>query len=256
MFLFENVPGMLGEKHMPYTRHVFGELERAGYRVELKLLDAVNYGVPQHRKRVWWWGIRDDVGAEHAWPAPTHAWPWPESSMFGCELARAVTVGWALGIPHMQRDGVWFEGDGEVRVCMGGGTHPRVHEYRWSDEMLAKHPPASPASPSPPVMAKWYKGGAKGVVEVREKRVRRLTPLEVARLQSCPDDMVWPEGVGKTAMYKVIGNGVACEMANHLSRAMKASDPASTTLVSLFCGGGLMDLGFHGRYWSWKGEKQ
>ena len=43
-----------------------------------------------------------------------------------------------------------------------GHQQPEVHSYRWSDAMLQKHPPASPASPAPTVQAKWFKGGAEG----------------------------------------------------------------------------------------------
>ena len=314
MFLFENEPGMLTENHLAYTRSVYEALTLAGYVVEVEEFDAVNFGVPQFRKRVWWWGIRRDLfdaGMRHCWPKPTHAWPWPETSMFSCELDRAVTVGWALDIPHMQKDGTWFEGDGVSRELelqahgnnkggkhdiaspgptMRSGSVPgcsdaQVHEYRWSDEMHRKHPPASPASPAPSVLGKWYKGGAEGLVKVDPKHpcnvpdkpgitqrsggrghsgpsgpdsvtdgvhVRRLTPQECARLQSCPDDMRWPDGISKTQQYKIIGNGWACGMAAAMSRALKQSDPESHTVIDEFCGGGLGSLGWHGRYWSYE----
>ncbi len=366
MFLAENVPGMLTERHMGYTASVLADLERAGYRVETRLLDAVNFGVPQFRKRLWWWGIRRDVDARHVWPEPTHQWPAAEpGGLFGdVGLPTAVTVGEALGIgpyrverlvEHSGPRAIYEDiadkpcttvsgarpGDNQpfvaIRRIRGAGCVRRDHpidepsptvmaptggkaglcavEYRWSAEMAKKHPPAALDAPCPTVQAKWFKGGAEGLVECsvldrpaptvlagqrgkeggsncvadkkwrdsfgrlcaadtlerpadtisgggtangwaepiaharRQDYVRRLTPDECARLQSCPDDMAWPEKITKTAKYRIIGNGWSCGMAAALSEALGRADPESVTVVSLFCGGGLGDLGWHGRFW-------
>lgn len=54
-----------------------------------------------------------------------------------------------------------------ANMATGGGAGlMAVIEYRWSDAMLTKHPPASPASPAPTVQAKWFKGGAEGLLAV------------------------------------------------------------------------------------------
>jgi site-specific DNA-cytosine methylase len=352
MFLMENVPGLLNERHARYLGGIVREMEGMGYAVDARELDAVNYGVPQFRKRVWYWGIRTDVHAEgvrHRWPKPTHAWPPPDECMFGGNLPAAVTVGQALGLdgelhrkrgkgmtdraggrrdhpttepcpaitaafslggggglfiipprqngcPHqLQYDhglAVVDEpsptlkagGNTDATGKQGGGCPPAI-EYRWSDAMLEKHPPASPA---PTVQAKWFKGGAEGLLSVDGRtwesrhpipgadepmptvrargprdggrcteqvirdgpKVRRLTPLECLRLQSGPDDFRWPEGITKTAMYRVVGNGWACGIAAHLGRALGDADPKSRTVIDLFCGGGLGACGWHGRYWT------
>ncbi len=50
--LMENVPDMgLGDDFF-VIRHMEEELERAGYAVQVRLVDAWQYGVPQHRKRL------------------------------------------------------------------------------------------------------------------------------------------------------------------------------------------------------------
>lgn len=201
---------------------------------------------------------------------------------------------------------------GEAQSKGGRAGHHLVHEYRWSKEMLAKHPPASPASPASAIQAKFYKGGAEGLVMVDNPKhqphqphqpanslnsggnghgmsaanmcleidtkqprtrqpitspsgtiinddrrhlkqnglmVRRLTPAECSRLMSMPDDFKWPDQISKTAKYKIIGNGQASLMAHHMAQALKKTDPNSETIISLFCGGGVGDVGFHGKYW-------
>lgn len=123
-----------------------------------------------------------------------------------------------------------------------------LRAYRYSDAMRRKHPPASPASPAPTVMAKWAKGGAEGLLEQGEY-VHRLTPDECARLQSVPDDFVWPAGMKDTPKYRIIGNGWACGMAKVIAECVRASDPDAVTVADLFCGGGLGAVGWHGRAW-------
>jgi site-specific DNA-cytosine methylase len=146
---------------------------------------------------------------------------------------------------------------------------PGVVEYRWSDAYRAKHPPIDPDAPCQTVVGQWHKGEPNGCLAVdapahtigagsREPiqnwkskgYIRRLLPAECARLQSCPDDFAWPDGIGKTNQYKVIGNGWACGHAAHLSRALAAADPDSRTVCDLFCGGGLGACGWHQRYWA------
>ena len=103
MFLFENVKGMLSmkeqipvtdendnpilnEKGEPVTepgdlimdiiKETFADLgDGLGYTlVGEEVLDAVNYGVPQHRERVFLVGVRNDIREQIKWeyPASTH----------------------------------------------------------------------------------------------------------------------------------------------------------------------------------------
>jgi DNA (cytosine-5)-methyltransferase 1 len=51
-FLLENVPGLLDEKHRD-TYNQFKELcSQAGFRISEKVIDALNFGVPQNRERL------------------------------------------------------------------------------------------------------------------------------------------------------------------------------------------------------------
>ena len=76
MFLFENVKGILSMKDET-GRYVIDDIkdkfahinEELGYNICYDTLDAVNYGVPQHRERVFIIGIRNDL--EIVWKFPT-----------------------------------------------------------------------------------------------------------------------------------------------------------------------------------------
>ncbi len=336
MFLMENVPGLLTSENGTYAHNLLAALEAAGrgYVVQIKTLDAVNYGVPQFRRRCWWWGIRSDVyaaGVRHGWPVPTHAWPPPGPSMFGGELAAGVTVGEALGLDgylQQSRGPRWQDearqppttepsptvpatskagGGGGllhvVRVFGGGRNHPadadgvyrrdkrditdepsttivdyngattptlhadleigpdqlaRIAAYEWASGCVESRD-LKPDRPARTLTAKNAAGtsnDALRIVAENWKRkgdlwVRRLAPLECARLQSVPDAFRWPDNLPKTHAYRVIGNGWASGMAVHMSRALAAADPDSRTTIDLYCGGGLGAVGWHGRFWSY-----
>lgn len=68
MFLFENVKGILsmrdseGNKIMDDITRKFAKInDTLGYSIKYQILDAVEYGVPQHRERVFIIGIRNDL---------------------------------------------------------------------------------------------------------------------------------------------------------------------------------------------------
>lgn len=101
-FVFENVKGLLRESFATYFGYItlqltYPELERQSeetwqdhlgrlerrhtgpdsddlhYRVVYRLLDAADYGVPQHRHRVFIVGFRSDLGREWSFPKATHS---------------------------------------------------------------------------------------------------------------------------------------------------------------------------------------
>ena len=64
MFLFENVKGMLSMKN-PHGGKVIEDIKKRfdsiEYEIDFKVLDAADYGVPQHRERVFIIGWRKDL---------------------------------------------------------------------------------------------------------------------------------------------------------------------------------------------------
>lgn len=74
VFLMENVPGILWERHQQFLEEFYNTGSNAGYGIyEPVVLDARDYGIPQRRKRVFILGIRDDIELDLTWPPPpTH----------------------------------------------------------------------------------------------------------------------------------------------------------------------------------------
>ena len=58
--ILENVKGLIQGNAKAYTKKIFKEFTKAGYRVQLFLLNAASMGVPQKRERVFFIGLRND----------------------------------------------------------------------------------------------------------------------------------------------------------------------------------------------------
>lgn len=68
-FVFENVYGLTGVQNGQAWRSILSAFNELGYNVTYRILDAADYGVPQHRERVIVVGSRN---TEYAFPRPTH----------------------------------------------------------------------------------------------------------------------------------------------------------------------------------------
>src|SRR5690606_4491738 len=69
-FVFENVPGLLGKKHI-HRYEAFKEMfASAGFRLYEKLMDAKEYGVPQERERIIIVGINEKKHPDVVWDPP------------------------------------------------------------------------------------------------------------------------------------------------------------------------------------------
>ena len=69
-FVFENVEGFLTISNGDFALELLEPLVAAGYRLHLRKINAANYGVPQHRKRVIAIG---GLGWNPSFPKATHA---------------------------------------------------------------------------------------------------------------------------------------------------------------------------------------
>ncbi len=192
LWLFENVRGVLYSNRW-YFDQILAALKALNYVVEVRLLNAVNFGVPQNRERVVVVGHRGEF-------------------RFPQEEDVRVTVREALG--H------WLqEAPPESRFLT-----PSMDEY------VAKYERASfctrPRDLHPDQTARTLTcrnlAGATGDMQrirLPDGRRRRLLPREAARLQSFPDAF---EFVGtETSRFNQIGNAVAPLFAWHLAGAVR-----------------------------------
>jgi len=60
-FILENVKGLVNHNHGKTFKKILTDLDAAGYNVSYKVLNSIDFGVPQMRERVYFVGIRKDL---------------------------------------------------------------------------------------------------------------------------------------------------------------------------------------------------
>ena len=68
--LWENVKNILSKKHKHNFKAYIETMKVLGYNSYYKVLDAKDYGVPQHRERVYTVSIRKDIDTGYEFPEP------------------------------------------------------------------------------------------------------------------------------------------------------------------------------------------
>jgi DNA (cytosine-5)-methyltransferase 1 len=71
-FIVENVNGMTYGQNSELLRNQLTRYRLAGYHVKWQTLNAQEFGVAQHRKRVFLVGVRSDMDFDYEFPQPTH----------------------------------------------------------------------------------------------------------------------------------------------------------------------------------------
>ena len=241
-FIFENVEGFLTAGNGTYVRDLLAPTIAAGYSIHLRKVNAANFGVPQHRKRVIAVG---GLGFDPGFPEFTHrAFGAPGAGLarVGCKPAR--TVGESImdlpsaateapGVPT----GHWFRplaGDDLIRArLLGPGQTMRdLPEELWHRSYRRRAlrrvmdgtptekrggPPAGVRRLRADEPSKAITGGSLHDF-LHPSEDRALTLREAARLQTFPDEF---DFVGTQAeRIQMVGNSVPPCMAEVVGRVL------------------------------------
>ncbi len=251
---FENVPGLV---RLPHGKAFYSALKeglfRLGYLLREKEVDAADYGVPQHRRRLVVVGGREDVGAP-PFPEPTHAAP---ESLFVASGARQPwrTVRDAIGHLPPLRLGERDPSDpmhqapriGErvlrfiAQVPKDGGSRTQVPEEEWlpchlgHDGHRDTYGRLAWDRPSG-VITSGCCNVSKGRF-VHPEQDRALTPREAALLQGFPPDAFFHGSLA--SIQRQIGNAVPPPLAEAFARAIKKHLEELRTGLTLRGGRGL-----------------
>ncbi|RAI44792.1 DNA (cytosine-5-)-methyltransferase [Rhodoplanes roseus] len=224
-FLLENVEG-LGFKgkdeglQLIHSRlAAINETHGTRYRAKIEVLNAAAFGVPQIRRRVIVVGARD--GTSFDFPRPTHVAPderdWSDNRPGFLTAWDALHDLSEQGDPSLDLTGKWAdllptipEGNNYLWHTDRGGGEPLFGWRRryWSFLLkLAKDQPSWTIQAQP--------GPATGPFHWDD---RRLSPREMARLQTFPDDAEITGGVADA--QRQLGNAVPSLLAEVLARAI------------------------------------
>jgi DNA (cytosine-5)-methyltransferase 1 len=227
-FVLENVRGMVTLDKGAFVKDVFQRFGKLGYSIEMKILNASDFGVPQIRKRVFFVGIKGKN--RFSFPEPKFDYistfealsdlPEPSSEEF-LKYSKAAQSKYqtkirkaSKGIFNHQQTNHSAQTVNVINLVPDGGNIRSLPENFMNLRNFNKaFQRMNSMKPSLTIDT-----GHRNYFHYSENRIP--TVRESARIQSFPD---WFKFLGsKTSQYKQVGNAVPPELALQLAKAIKS----------------------------------
>jgi DNA (cytosine-5)-methyltransferase 1 len=213
-FLAENVSGILQPRHSEAFLNIISEFARAGYEVSYRLVNANDYDVPQDRKRVIIIGYRKDLNKKFEFPKPLGYRPRLKDAIW--DLRKAVSAQEGNKANH-ESDLTFpnheYMNGGFSSIYMSRNRVRSWDEPSFTIQAGGRHAPLHPQAPK----MKFISQNVRKFVPGQEKKYRRLTVRECARIQTFPDSFIFKYS-NIADGYKMIGNAVPVNLAMHLAK--------------------------------------
>jgi DNA (cytosine-5)-methyltransferase 1 len=233
-FVMENVAGLVRVKsHKNRLKKLISKLSD-DYYVDSAMLNALDFGVPQFRERVFFVGVKKQSLAERSIiaepPAKWFPWPinekyqnaankydWPKSGKpttnhrkpkeIPIELCVRNCLISGKDMKSIANAGEFFNlkiSEAKVRKLQEGDTNrpsfKRLHRFKYSPTACYGN----------------------NEVHLHPYKRRRISVREALRIQGVPDEYTLPSEVSLTKKFKMIGNGVPVPLAGAIASAMKS----------------------------------
>lgn len=199
--MLENVRGFLDPSFREYREYILRSIAHMGYDVQIKLLQASDYGVSQLRPRVVIVGIRNDEPGRFTFSYPA---PHPEQTPTVGALLQDLMAeaGWKGARK-------WAKQADKIAPTIVGGSKkhggpdlgPTRARRAWA-EMQVEGKSIADKAPDPEFTG-----------------MPRLTPRMIARIQGFPD--TWVFGKTKTRACRMIGNAFPPPVAKAVGEKIK-----------------------------------
>ena len=190
-FVMENVSGMVKGDFKVIFAEILRTLKACGYRVKVRLLNAMFYGVPQSRERMIFVGVREDIGVEASHPS---GWSEP----FG------VT-------PDAAPDGVWLT----PAQVVSAKAHKAKQEAKGNGFGWSPIDPRRPCATLP----KSLSGSFSHPLWVESAdRLRAPSSAELSRIGSFPHGFRFTD---RAAQWARIGNSVPPLLMRSIARHVR-----------------------------------
>lgn len=212
-FVIENVKGILDCKHHESLRTFVTMLTDAGYNVKYKLLNAVDFKIPQDRQRVFFVGIRNDFTNRFNFPTATCIMPITLRQAIGdiVETPQPYNKQKVNGAQTLFPNNDVYIGPYDEKF-MARNRVRSWDEVSFTIQALAKNAPLHPQAPKMQLVAKNRMQFVQGF----EHLYRRLSVRECARIQTFPDSFIFYYSDIKDG-YKMVGNAVPPRLAFHIA---------------------------------------
>ena len=250
VFIYENVKGLLNHDNGRTWIVVQDVFQQLGYKIHFKLMNSKDYGIPQHRERIFVVGIKDK----------SHSFVFPQK----IELAHTMQdflEDFTQSKYYLKDKGVKFvtkswnrqkkytQINGEIALCQKANQQfnwhgdfvfesvseevgfddfifnvQEVEEKYYLSQKVEKYVLAGGtknfktgvstdlkvARPLLQTMHKMHRAGVDNYVTHNNGRIRKLTPRECLRLMGFRDD--FKISVSDTQMYRQAGNSIVSDV--------------------------------------------
>ena len=199
-FVGENVKGLLTMGDGKIIEAIVEAFHTCGYRIQYKLLNAADYGVPQDRDRVIIVGLREDLDCgEFIFPQPQKKKVTLRDAIGGMGKALKQDI---CDAPFSSR-------------YMSRNRKRDWNEVSFTIPAMAKQVALHPSSPDMVKMGTDdWRFGACG-------KTRRMSWREAAAIQTFPVEMEFAGDL--TSKYKQIGNAVPVVLAEKIGTSLRAA---------------------------------
>lgn len=217
-FVAENVSGMLAPRHKKAVDGFIRLFGDAGYDVNLKMLNANDFDVPEDRDRIFFVGFRRDLSIQDfKYPMPLQQKPVLRDAIWDLRDSaipakdKNHTNGGECLVPNHE----YYVG-GFSSIFM---SRNRVRSWDEPGFTVQASGRQSQLHPQAPKMVK-IDSDHHEFVKGKEALYRRLSVREAARVQSFPDDFMFIYDELNYG-YKMIGNAVPVNLAYAMAESIK-----------------------------------
>lgn len=228
-FVMENVTGLTRRKETKeYLEKILTRVNKE-YHIDYESLNSLNFGVPQHRERVFFIGVRKDLldlqtttrgwfpfHKEVNYLNATKTYNWGERIEFGKKLKKHENTPIELcvesclipnnqlrKIPNANEFFKLYKPIKDLAEIGEGETNrpsfKRLHRFKYSPTACYGN----------------------NEVHLHPYQHRRLSVRETLRIQGVPDEYILPEGPPLSKKFKMIGNGVPVPLAKAVAITLK-----------------------------------
>lgn len=200
-FLLENVKHLKGHDKGNTYRIIIETLNSIGYHIKEQVLKARDFGLPQNRERIFIVGFLDEAHYNRfCFPNPTN-----EKIIVGDILEKSPDSKYTIS------DKLW------------AGHQRRKKEHKEKGNGFGYGLVNAKSEYTNTISARYYKDGSEILIEQKGKNPRKLTPIEAARLQGFPTEIVNQAknaGVSDAQLYKQFGNAVPVNVIRYIASNM------------------------------------
>lgn len=221
-FLFENVKGLWStKKHRLFFEALKYQLKQSGYVLVERLINALEYGVPQDRERIILIGFHINLLKNSRTKLDIkYSLNWNEHTLY--QRDKLFSYPWSLtdffeensiipcpdGIPQELTVEYWFRKN-DV------SNHPNSEHYFKPRAGLARFASVDEGDDSKKSFKRLHRWRysptacyGNNEVHLHPYKIRRISVAEALAIQSLPKSFIFPSSMSLTNMFKTIGNGV------------------------------------------------